>query len=251
MEQQDQKSPESPTGEARSLLVTELRWFAARFKGLLEGGQKSKSESGFDDQGSYVITTVPTPRGYDGEQRKDAIEKLQGFRRQILWLFGKEADVAIDSMSALNMAIAAFRCSELPEKNQIGNLQRQLKYIAEQIEIASLAQSPDQDNKRGAETKAKRSAAKGKSNGDTDSRALIVAALNEHHQYHNGRCEDVGHVGVNKLARHLDISSSTVSAFFKQEFGSHNKYPNRLRQPRNACQRSQNAERRTKAEHSV
>jgi len=57
-----------------------------------------------------------------------------------------------------------------------------------------------------------------------DSKALIIAALNEHHQYSNGVCEDVGHVGVNKLARHLKLSPSTVSGFFKTAFDGHDKY---------------------------
>jgi len=69
-------------------------------------------------------------------------------------------------------------------------------------------------------TKAKQKTFKGKRNSST----LIIAALNEHHQYSNGECEDVGHAGVNKLARHLEISPSTVSAFFKTEFGGHDKY---------------------------
>lgn len=70
----------------------------------------------------------------------------------------------------------------------------------------------------------KQTTSKGNSNGDTNTKALIIAALNEHHQYSNGRCEDVGHAGVNKLAKHLGISPSTVSGFFKTEFGGHDKY---------------------------
>jgi len=57
-----------------------------------------------------------------------------------------------------------------------------------------------------------------------ESKALIIAALNGHHQYCNGACEDVGHVGVNKLARYLKLSPSTISGFFKTEFGGHDKY---------------------------
>jgi len=58
-----------------------------------------------------------------------------------------------------------------------------------------------------------------------DTKALIVAALNEHHGYSNGNCKkDVGHVGVNKLAKYLSLSPSTVSVFFKKEFGGHDNY---------------------------
>ncbi len=73
-------------------------------------------------------------------------------------------------------------------------------------------------------TKAKQTTSKGNSKGETNTKMLIIAALTEHHQYSNGRCEDVGHAGVNKLAKHLEISPSTVSGFFKTEFGGHDKY---------------------------
>jgi len=73
----------------------------------------------------------------------------------------------------------------------------------------------------GAEAGAKR---RGRKKADTDTKTLIIAALNEYHQYSKGRCEDVGHVGVNKLADQLKLSSGTVSGFFKKEFGGHNKY---------------------------
>jgi len=78
--------------------------------------------------------------------------------------------------------------------------------------------------KRRGRKKAEHSLARDKAIGNSSTKDLIVAALNEHHQYSNGRCEDAGHAGVNKLARHLKISPSTVSGFFRTEFDGHDKY---------------------------
>jgi len=88
----------------------------------------------------------------------------------------------------------------------------------------ALSREPVSASKVPRKTKAKRSAMKCKAKGSGDKRLLIIAALNEHHQYSDGVREDVGHVGVNKLARHLNLSPSTVSAFFKKEFNGHDKY---------------------------
>jgi len=109
MNQQDQKSPESPAEEARSLLAYELKWLSA---------------------------LLASP-GHDGKQRRAAITKARKLQRQILKLFGAEAQVAIDAMDVLNMMVAALRCFEFP-KNQIDDLREQMEEVVDQIATASL-----------------------------------------------------------------------------------------------------------------
>jgi hypothetical protein len=59
----------------------------------------------------------------------------------------------------------------------------------------------------------KRSTAKG------DARAKIIAALTAHHKYDNGSALNLEPIGVNELARTAEVSNSTVSEFFKEQFG--------------------------------
>jgi hypothetical protein len=50
-------------------------------------------------------------------------------------------------------------------------------------------------------------------------RVKIIAALTKHHQYANGSCLNTEPIGVNKLARLANVAPSSVTAFFKKEFG--------------------------------
>jgi hypothetical protein len=67
-------------------------------------------------------------------------------------------------------------------------------------------------------TKAKRSTERG------EGLAKLVAALTMHHNYADGSCLNLEHIGNNELARMADVSISTASAFFKKQFDGHSKY---------------------------
>ncbi len=62
-------------------------------------------------------------------------------------------------------------------------------------------------------TKPKRSTERG------EGRAKLIAALTNHHKYADGGCMHLEPIGVNELARQVDVSNSTASDFFNKEFG--------------------------------
>jgi hypothetical protein len=66
--------------------------------------------------------------------------------------------------------------------------------------------------------KAKRSTERG------EGRAKLIAALTKHHRYANGSCMNDTAIGNNELAAEAEVSGSTASAFFNDEFGGHAKY---------------------------
>lgn len=86
----------------------------------------------------------------------------------------------------------------------------------------SLGSSPEHSRQSETATattpKSKRSTTNG------EARTKIIAALTQHHGYDNGSCTNLEPVGVNKLAGEINVSSSTVSTFFKEQFQGHNKY---------------------------
>jgi hypothetical protein len=67
-------------------------------------------------------------------------------------------------------------------------------------------------------TKRKRSTEPG------EARAKIIAGLTEHHQYADGSCMNTEPIGVNELARTVQVSPASVSTFFKDKFQGHDKY---------------------------
>lgn len=73
-------------------------------------------------------------------------------------------------------------------------------------------------NPRQSVTKCKRSTGWG------EGRAKLIAALTKHHQYADSGCLNQDPIGNNKLARLAEVSESTASTFFTQEFGRHGKY---------------------------
>ena len=67
--------------------------------------------------------------------------------------------------------------------------------------------------------KQKRSTAKG------EAREKIISALSKHHGYDKGGgCLCTEPIGVNELARRSKVASSSVSDFFKKQFGGHAQY---------------------------
>jgi hypothetical protein len=52
----------------------------------------------------------------------------------------------------------------------------------------------------------------------------IIAGLTKHHRYLEESGLNLEPVGVNELAGSVDVVKSTVSAFFKKQFGGHGKY---------------------------
>jgi len=52
-----------------------------------------------------------------------------------------------------------------------------------------------------------------------DGRAKIVAMLTAHHEYADGSCLNTRPIGINELARMVEVSPSTAHAFFNKEFG--------------------------------
>jgi hypothetical protein len=61
-------------------------------------------------------------------------------------------------------------------------------------------------------TKSKRSTERG------EGRAKLIAALTKHHKYADGSCLNLEPIGNNELARLAEVSESTASAFFNNEF---------------------------------
>jgi hypothetical protein len=57
-----------------------------------------------------------------------------------------------------------------------------------------------------------------------EGRAKLIAALTKHHQYADGGCLNPQPIGNNKLAKAADVSTSTASTFFNNEFQGHTKY---------------------------
>jgi len=76
-----------------------------------------------------------------------------------------------------------------------------------------------------AKPKPKRSTEKG------EGRAKLIAALTKHHDYDKGSCLKTEPIGSNELARMVEVSKSTASAFFKAEFDGHAKYKVVCRDP--------------------
>lgn len=67
-------------------------------------------------------------------------------------------------------------------------------------------------------SKQKRSTVRG------EAEAKIIAALTQHHQYADGSCLNLEPIGNNELARLVKVSPSTVSEFFKKQFGGRQQY---------------------------
>lgn len=57
-----------------------------------------------------------------------------------------------------------------------------------------------------------------------DGKSKLIAALTNHHRYMDGSTLNQEPIGNNELAKAAEVSSSTASAFFNNEFGSHAKY---------------------------
>lgn len=64
----------------------------------------------------------------------------------------------------------------------------------------------------------KRSTAKG------EGKAKLIATLTQHHRYSDGGCLNTEPIGNNELAELADVSPSTASDFFKDEFDGHEQY---------------------------
>jgi hypothetical protein len=65
-----------------------------------------------------------------------------------------------------------------------------------------------------------------------EGRAKLIAALTKHHRYADGSCLNTEPIGNNELAKAADVSASTASTFFNEEFGGHTKYKVLCRDPR-------------------
>ena len=63
-----------------------------------------------------------------------------------------------------------------------------------------------------------------RSTSNGEAKTKIIGKLTAHHQYENGSCTHLEPMGVNQLAREIGVSSSTVSGFFKNQFGGYVKY---------------------------
>jgi hypothetical protein len=57
-----------------------------------------------------------------------------------------------------------------------------------------------------------------------EAEAKLIATLTEHHQYADGSCLNQESVGNNEFAEAADVSTSTASKFFKENFGGYAKY---------------------------
>ena len=57
-----------------------------------------------------------------------------------------------------------------------------------------------------------------------EGRAKLIAALTKHHRYADGGCLNQEPIGNNELAKAADVSASTASVFFRDEFQGHTKY---------------------------
>jgi hypothetical protein len=78
-------------------------------------------------------------------------------------------------------------------------------------------------------TRTKRSTSKG------EAREKIIAALTKHHQYEAGSCLISEPIGNNELARNADVSSSTASRYFVENFGSYDDYRGLCKNVGNLC----------------
>lgn len=79
-----------------------------------------------------------------------------------------------------------------------------------QAERESQQSAPASDGPKAV--KSKRSTEKG------EGRAKLIAALTKHHQYADDDCLNLDPIGNNELARLAEVSESTASAFFNNEF---------------------------------
>jgi hypothetical protein len=57
-----------------------------------------------------------------------------------------------------------------------------------------------------------------------EGRAKLIAALTKHHDYADGGALNLDPIGNNALADLAVVDKATASAFFKKEFGGHEKY---------------------------
>ena len=91
-------------------------------------------------------------------------------------------------------------------------------------------QVPAQASDEPVKKKSKRSTERG------EGRAKLIGALTKHHQYADGSCLNLEPIGNNELARLAEVSESTASAFFNNEFnqgetGGHTVYRALCRDP--------------------
>lgn len=84
---------------------------------------------------------------------------------------------------------------------------------------ASVAPNTDPERKGSQDSAtSKRSTERG------EGQAKLIAALTKHHRYADGSCLNSEPIGNNDLAKLADVSTSTASAFFKEQFHGHGKY---------------------------
>lgn len=101
---------------------------------------------------------------------------------------------------------------------------RLLKWIDREIELHSFGEEPDGNHSeiptasKLTPKKTKRSTVRG------EGQAKLIAALTKHHNYADGSCLNWEPIGNNELARLAEVSESTASTFFKNQFGGHAKY---------------------------
>jgi hypothetical protein len=57
-----------------------------------------------------------------------------------------------------------------------------------------------------------------------EGRFKLIAALIAHHKYANGSCLNPAPIGNNELAKAAEVSTSTASTFFNEQFQGHTKY---------------------------
>jgi len=57
-----------------------------------------------------------------------------------------------------------------------------------------------------------------------EGRCKLIAALIEHHKYDNGSCLNPAPIGNNELAKVAEVSTSTASTFFNEQFKGHTRY---------------------------
>jgi hypothetical protein len=83
-------------------------------------------------------------------------------------------------------------------------------------ETPAIQQTPDSEDDKSP--RSKRSTVKG------EARTKIISTWTLHHQYQDGGAENLVPLGGNELARKAGVSPGSVTAFFKDVFGSHTKY---------------------------
>jgi len=93
--------------------------------------------------------------------------------------------------------------------------QLQRAAVAEPLKVEQTAEQDEGDEPR---TTKKRSTERG------EGRFKLIAALIEHHKYDNGSCLNPAPIGNNELAKAAEVSTSTASAFFNEQFKGHTKY---------------------------